>query len=113
MTNQISHFHNQMMAELSAKLGFHHENSNPYYPQANGQVEAINKVLNTMLCRMVGEHKSNWNLNLFSALWSYITSMKTSTVLTPFQLVYGMEFVLPIECEISSLKLDVDLFPNT
>ena len=30
-----SHFRNQMMEELSAKLGFRHENSTPYYPQAN------------------------------------------------------------------------------
>ena len=29
-------FHNEMMAELSTKLVFHHENSNPYYPQGNG-----------------------------------------------------------------------------
>ena len=36
VTNNISHFHNQMMEELSAKLGFHHENSTPYYLQANG-----------------------------------------------------------------------------
>ena len=48
-----------MMEELSAKLGFHHENSTPYYLQANGRVEAINKVLKTMLRRMVGDHKSN------------------------------------------------------
>ena len=27
-----SHFHNQMMEELSVKLGFGHENSTPYYP---------------------------------------------------------------------------------
>ena len=47
------------MVELSAKLGFRHENSTPYYPQANGQVEAINKVLKTMLRWMVGDHKSN------------------------------------------------------
>ena len=49
VTNHGSHFCNQMMEELSAKLGFHHENSTPYYPQANGQVEVINKVLKTML----------------------------------------------------------------
>ena len=62
-----------MMEELSAKLGFHHEKSMPYYPQANGQVEAINKVLKTMLRRMVGDHKSNWHHILFSALWAYRT----------------------------------------
>ena len=32
VTNHGSHFRNQMMEELSAKLGFHHENSMPYYP---------------------------------------------------------------------------------
>ena len=45
VTDHGSHFKNKMMAELSVKLGFHHNNSTPYYPQANGQVEAINKVL--------------------------------------------------------------------
>ena len=36
VTDHKSYFRNQMMEELSAKLGFHHENSMPYYPQANG-----------------------------------------------------------------------------
>eukprot|EP00253_Pinus_taeda_P004995 PITA_04995 len=35
------------------------------------------------------------------------------TGFTPFQLVYGLEAVLPIQCEISSLKLIVDLLPET
>jgi hypothetical protein len=38
-----------MMYELTEKLGLRHEKSTPYYPQANGQVEAINKVLITMI----------------------------------------------------------------
>ena len=66
VTDHGSNFCNQMMEELSAKLVFFHENSTPYYPEANGQVEAINKVLKTMLRQMVGDHKSNWNLILFS-----------------------------------------------
>jgi hypothetical protein len=32
---------------------------------------------------------------------------------TPFQLVYAIKFVLPIEFEIPSLKLAVELLPNT
>jgi len=50
---------------------------------------------------------------LFSTLWAYQTSVKTSTSFTPFQLVCGLEAVLPIECEIPSLKLVVELLPNT
>lgn len=39
--------------------------------------------------------------------------MKTATGFTPFQLVYGMESIFPIECEIPSLKLSVELLPET
>jgi len=46
-------------------------------------------------------------------LWSYRTSVKTSTGFTPFQMVYGLKVVLPIECEITSLKLVVEFLPNT
>jgi hypothetical protein len=95
------------------KLGLQHENSTPYYPQVNGQVEATNKTLITMLHRMIGIHKMNWHTFLFSALWEYCTSVKTTTVFTPFQLIYGLEFVLPIECEIPSLKPVVELLPDT
>ena len=87
-----------MMEELSANLGFCHENSAPYYPQANGQVEAINKVLKTMLRWMFRDHKSNYHHILFSALLAYRTSVKIATGFTPFQLVYGLEFVFPIQC---------------
>eukprot|EP00253_Pinus_taeda_P017132 PITA_17132 len=40
-----SNFRNHMMVELAAKLGLSHHSTTLYYPQANGQVEAINKVL--------------------------------------------------------------------
>jgi hypothetical protein len=66
-----------------------------------------------MLQCMVGTNKTSWHLQLFSALWAYHTSVKTATGFTPFQLVYGIEAVLPIECEIPSLKLTVELLPHT
>ena len=37
VTDHGSHFHNQMMEELSVELGFRHENSTPYYPHTNGR----------------------------------------------------------------------------
>ena len=102
-----------MMTELTEQLGLRHDSSTPYYPQENGLVEAINKVLVTMIKRIIGIHKTNWHSMLFLALWAYQTSVKTSTGFTPFQLVYGLEAVLPIECEIPSLKLAVELIPAT
>ena len=102
-----------MMTVLIDQLGLRHHNSSPYYPQANGLVEAINKVLVTMIKQIIGIHKLNWHTILFSTLWAYRTSAKKSIGFTPFQLVYGLEAVLPIECEIPSLQLAIELLPAT
>eukprot|EP00253_Pinus_taeda_P024231 PITA_24231 len=101
------------MTELTDQLGLHHDSSTPYYPQAKGLVEAINKVIVTMIRRIIGIHWSNWHNMLFSVLWAYRTSFKTSLGFNPFQLVYGLEAVLPIECEISSLQIVVQLLLAT
>jgi len=113
LTNHGSHFHNHVMVELATKLGLSHDNSTPYYPQANGQVEAINKVLKRMLQRMIGVHKWSWHLILYSTLCAYWTSVRNAIEFIPFQLVYGLEVILPVQCEISFLKLAVDLLPGT
>jgi transposase InsO family protein len=113
VTDHGIHFRNFMMSELTDNLGLQHENSTPYYPQANGQVEAINKIIITMLRRIIGIHKTTWHMMFFSTLWAYQTSVKSATGFTPFQLVYGIKVILQIECEIPSLKLSVELLPNT
>jgi hypothetical protein len=62
---------------------------------------------------MIGIHKTSWHTMLFSTLWAYRTSIKSGTQFTPFQLFYGIEVILQIECEIPSLKLAVELLRNT
>ena len=79
VTDHGSYFCNHMMAKLATKLGLSHDSSTPYYPQANGQVEAINKVLKRMLQRMIRVHKQSWHLILYSALWAYRTSVRNMT----------------------------------
>jgi hypothetical protein len=101
------------MSDLMSNLGLRQEHSSPYYPQANGQVEAMNKSLKTILQRTINSAKSNWHLMLYSTLWAYRMSVMTATGFSPFQLVYGMEAVLPIECQVPSLKLVVQLLPDT
>ena len=113
ITDHGRHFQNVMMTELTDQLGLRHDSSTPYYPQANGLVESINKVLVIMIRRITGIHRSNLHNMLFSALWAYRTSVKTSTGFTPFQLLYGLEAVLPIECEIPSLQMAIELLPAT
>ena len=53
-----------MMTKLTTMLGFRQEHSSSFYPQANGQVEAVNKTLKTILKRTINAAHSNWHIML-------------------------------------------------
>ena len=91
------------MTKLPIMLGFKQDRSSSFYPQANGQVEAVNKTLKTILKHTINTSRSNWNIMLYPALWAYRTNVKTTAGFSPFQLVHGVEAVTPVECEIPSL----------
>jgi hypothetical protein len=59
VTDHGSHFQNKVMNELMSNMGFKQEHSSPYYPQVNGQIEAVNKSLKNILQRMINSDKSN------------------------------------------------------
>ena len=102
-----------MMDELSLNLGYEQERSSSYYPQENGQVEVMNKSLNSILQWTIAEKKTNWHIMLYPTLWDYQTVVKTATGFSPYQLVHGVESILPVECQIPSLKLAMELLPDT
>ena len=68
----------------------------------SGAVEAANKNITKILEKMTETYK-DWHEKLPFALYAYQMSIRTSTGVTPFSLVYGMEAVFPIEVEIPSL----------
>ena len=70
----------------------------------NGAVEAANKNVKKILAKMTDTYK-DWHEKLPFALHAYRTAIRTSIGATLFSLVYGIEAVLSIEVEISSLRV--------
>ncbi|KAA3473236.1 Retrovirus-related Pol polyprotein from transposon 17.6 [Gossypium australe] len=66
-------------------------------PQANGQVETMNKKILTALKKKVGQAKGAWLEELPGILWALRTSPHTTTGETTFSLVYGTEVAIPAE----------------
>ena len=52
------------------KNGIRHCKSSPYHPQANGQVESTNKVLEAILTKTIHLHHKDWVDRLREALWA-------------------------------------------
>ncbi|GJY08142.1 reverse transcriptase domain-containing protein [Tanacetum coccineum] len=82
-----------------SKYGVTHRLATAYHPQTNGQVEVSNQGLKCILERTVGENHALWSDKQDDALWTFRTAFKTPMGCTPYKLVYGKSFHLPIELE--------------
>jgi hypothetical protein len=80
-------------------------NSSPYYARANGQAEASNKVLIKIIKKTNKDNPRRWHEKLSEALGAHRTSRHGATKVTPFELVYGQEAVLPMEIGLQSLRV--------
>jgi hypothetical protein len=54
-------------------------------------------VLGTLLTKLVSENKIDWDEHMSTMLFSYKTTYKVTTRYTPYQLVYGLHPLMPIE----------------
>lgn len=113
ITDQGTHFTSNLIEDLVKEYEIKHKKSTPYHPQANGQVEVSNRELENILIKIVGLHRNDWANRLSEAIWAYKITWKTTTVFTPFKLIYGKKVVLPIEFKIKTLiiviEVDIDL----
>jgi hypothetical protein len=100
------------MRELTEKYGIKHCKSSPYHPQANGQVESTNKVLEAILTKTVQLHHRDWADRLPEALWAYRTTWRNTTGHTPYELVYGKQVLLPIEFQVRTFRIATELGLN-
>jgi hypothetical protein len=68
--------------------------SSAYHPQTDGQTERVNQILEDMLRACVMEYPHSWDKNLSWAEFSYNNSYQESLKMTPFEALYGRDFVL-------------------
>nr|GEX14257.1 reverse transcriptase domain-containing protein [Tanacetum cinerariifolium] len=94
-----THFCNDKFAKVISKYGVTHRLDTAYHPQTCGQVEVSNRGLKRIIERTVGENRTLWSEKLEDALWAFRTAYKTPIGCTPYKLVYGKSFHLPIELE--------------
>ncbi|XP_021991197.1 uncharacterized protein LOC110887951 [Helianthus annuus] len=75
------------------------------HPQANGQLESVNKQIMDVIKARLGTARRGWVDEFRSILWAHRTTLKTNTGETPFSLIYGSEAVIPTEVGLPSPRM--------
>jgi hypothetical protein len=95
MSHQVRDFAESLKIKLLS--------SSPYYAQANSQAESSNKTLIKQINKKIEENLKRWHEILLEALWAHRISKHSATKVTPFELVYGQNAILPVEVNMDAL----------
>ncbi|XP_015961768.1 uncharacterized protein LOC107485744 [Arachis duranensis] len=104
VTDNGRQFTDHNFKDFLQKLKINHHFSSVEHPQSNGLAEAANKVVLHALRKKLDNAKGLWAELVPEILWSYNTTVHTSTKETPFRLVYGSEAMIPLEVSQQSLR---------
>ena len=104
LTDQGTHFNNQLMAALQHLIGYNHIFSVAYHPQTNGVVERFNASLVVQLSKLQQTHHNNWDEYIEPVIFAYNTAQHKSSKYSPFELLFGRPPQLPIDPKQSSFS---------
>jgi len=100
ITNNGTQFESEEFQNFCEQFKIKKSFSTVAYPQANGQVEAVNKIVKSTIKKQLEKEKGGWVDKLPFALWAYRTIHKTATGHIPFSVAYGSEAMIPVELEV-------------
>ena len=104
VSNNGLQFDRKAFRRYCCDLGIKNRYSTPAYPQGNGQVEAVNKIIVNGLKKKLDDAKGKWVEELPYVLWTYRTTLRRSIGATPISMAYGAKAVIPLETGFLTLR---------
>ena len=104
-TYQGTMFTRDEMTYFAKDYGIQLIRSTHFYAQANEQVEASNKVLISILEKMLEDNPRDWHIILSKTLWTYRTYKRGYIGVSPYSLTYRQDAVLLVSVVVPSLRV--------
>jgi len=100
----LSYFWKTLWGKLGTKLLF----STSSHPQTDGQTEVTNRTLGTLLRAVIKTNLKSWEDALPHVEFAYNRTVHSSTKLTPFECVYGLNPLTPLDLKPLPMKERAD-----
>ena len=97
LTDNGSHFRNELMNSLTSVLGCQQVFITPYHAQANGVVERWNATMRPKSNALHDKNLNNWDTHLAGIVGAYNTGLHATTGFSPSYLMFGREISLPFD----------------
>ena len=79
MSDHGMHFLNETINALTEEFQVYHQQSTSYHPQADGTINAFNKISETALTKVCNMQRNDGDLRIPVVLWAYRTTCKKLT----------------------------------
>ncbi|CEP11495.1 hypothetical protein [Parasitella parasitica] len=96
LSDNGSHFANQVLEKYVALCNARHKFGTPYHPENQGMVEKLNHTLVTAIKKLSVAYPSEWDTHLNTILYSYRVRAHESIGISPYELLFG---VVPVDAE--------------
>ncbi|CAF1489537.1 unnamed protein product [Adineta steineri] len=104
ISDQGTHFHNQLMKNMRLFIGYNHIYSTPYHPQTNGIVERFNSTFLPQISKLQDSENNNWDEYLQAVVFAYNSGVHKTTNYSPYELLYGRPPRLPFHTPPTSIS---------
>jgi hypothetical protein len=85
----LSYFWKTLWCKIGTKLLF----STTCHPQTDGQTEAVNRTLSTLLRAIISKNIKTWGQCLPHVDFAYNRAVHSATKFSPFEIVYGFDSI--------------------
>ena len=112
ISDEGNHFANKLFEKLINIYGIIHVMGLTYHPQSNGQAETSNREIKNIMEKVISTNMNDWSIKLDDAMWAYRTAYKSPIGMSPYRLVFGKPYHLPLDLKYKSMwvikKLNCD-----
>jgi hypothetical protein len=109
ITDNVFLFIGSNFMEFCGEYGIIMGQSLNYHPQGNGLSESKKKTHVQILKKTIDKNQSSWHLKLTNVLWESRMTLKDSTRMSPYLLVYGKEVKMSISLKLNALIYVVNI----